>query len=74
MSERGYHPYVMAALTAKGLTRRFGKLVAVDGLTFEVPSGGEWRVQTPSLSERRSQAPFGGRGEPARDVLKTVEP
>jgi ABC-2 type transport system ATP-binding protein len=30
----------MAALTADGLTRRFGDLVAVDGLTFEVPSGG----------------------------------
>jgi ABC-2 type transport system ATP-binding protein len=30
----------MAALTAAGLTRRFGELVAVDGLTFEVPSGG----------------------------------
>jgi ABC-2 type transport system ATP-binding protein len=29
----------MAALTADGLTRRFGDLVAVDGLTFEVPSG-----------------------------------
>jgi ABC-2 type transport system ATP-binding protein len=30
----------MAALTADGLTRRFGDLVAVDSLTFEVPSGG----------------------------------
>lgn len=30
----------MAALTADGLTRRFGDLVAVDGLTFEIPSGG----------------------------------
>ncbi|MBO0728183.1 MAG: ATP-binding cassette domain-containing protein [Acidimicrobiaceae bacterium] len=30
----------MAAVTASGLTRRFGDLVAVDGLTFEVPSGG----------------------------------
>ncbi|MBO0729591.1 MAG: ATP-binding cassette domain-containing protein [Acidimicrobiaceae bacterium] len=29
----------MAALTADGLTRRFGDLVAVDRLTFEVPSG-----------------------------------
>jgi ABC-type uncharacterized transport system ATPase subunit len=28
------------ALTADGLTRRFGDLVAVDGLTFEVPAGG----------------------------------
>ncbi|MBO0728144.1 MAG: ATP-binding cassette domain-containing protein [Acidimicrobiaceae bacterium] len=30
----------MAALTADRLTRRFGDLVAVDGLTFEVPSRG----------------------------------
>jgi ABC-type multidrug transport system ATPase subunit len=30
----------LPALTANGLTRRFGDLVAVDGLTFEVPSGG----------------------------------
>lgn len=29
----------MAALTAEGLTRRFGDLVAVDGVTFEVPAG-----------------------------------
>ncbi len=30
----------MTALTADGLTRRFGDLVAVNNLTFEVPSGG----------------------------------
>lgn len=30
----------MNAITAEGLTRRFGDLVAVDDLTFEVPSGG----------------------------------
>ncbi|MFW2380842.1 MAG: ABC transporter ATP-binding protein [Acidimicrobiales bacterium] len=30
----------MTAITAQGLTRRFGDLVAVDDLTFEVPSGG----------------------------------
>jgi ABC-2 type transport system ATP-binding protein len=30
----------LTALTANGLTRRFGDLVAVDSLTFEVPSGG----------------------------------
>jgi ABC-type Na+ transport system ATPase subunit NatA len=30
----------MAALTADGLTRRFGDRVAADGLTFEIPSGG----------------------------------
>jgi ABC-2 type transport system ATP-binding protein len=30
----------MNALTADGLTRRFGDLVAVDNLTFEVPAGG----------------------------------
>jgi ABC-2 type transport system ATP-binding protein len=29
----------MSALTADGLTRRFGNLVAVDNLTFEVPDG-----------------------------------
>lgn len=29
----------MPALTANGLTRRFGELVAVDDLTFQVPSG-----------------------------------
>jgi ABC-2 type transport system ATP-binding protein len=30
----------MTALTAKGLTRRFGDLVAVNDVTFEVPAGG----------------------------------
>jgi ABC-2 type transport system ATP-binding protein len=30
----------MSALTAEGLTRRFGDLVAVNNLTFEVPDGG----------------------------------
>ncbi len=30
----------MSAITAQGLTRRFGELTAVDNLTFEVPSGG----------------------------------
>ena len=30
----------MNALTAEGLTRRFGDLVAVNDLTFEVPAGG----------------------------------
>src|SRR5277367_6379482 len=30
----------MSALTADGLTRRFGDLVAVNNLTFEVPAGG----------------------------------
>ena len=30
----------MSALAAVGLTRRFGKLVAVNNLTFEVPAGG----------------------------------
>ena len=30
----------MSAITAEGLTRRFGELTAVDNLTFEVPSGG----------------------------------
>jgi ABC-2 type transport system ATP-binding protein len=30
----------MTALTADGLTRRFGDLVAVNNLTFEVPAGG----------------------------------
>ncbi len=30
----------MSALTAEGLTRRFGDLVAVNNLTFEVPAGG----------------------------------
>ena len=30
----------MSAITAHGLTRRFGDLTAVDDLTFEVPSGG----------------------------------
>ena len=30
----------MSAITAQGLTRRFGDLTAVDNLTFEVPSGG----------------------------------
>ncbi|MFK7919859.1 MAG: ABC transporter ATP-binding protein [Ilumatobacter sp.] len=30
----------MNALTANGLTRRFGALTAVDDLTFEVPAGG----------------------------------
>jgi ABC-2 type transport system ATP-binding protein len=29
----------MSALTADGLTRRFGDLVAVNNLTFEVPDG-----------------------------------
>jgi ABC-2 type transport system ATP-binding protein len=29
----------MSALTADGLTRRFGDLVAVNNLTFEVPEG-----------------------------------
>ena len=29
----------MSALTADGLTRRFGGLVAVNNLTFEVPDG-----------------------------------
>ena len=29
----------MSALTAEGLTRRFGDLVAVNDLTFEVPDG-----------------------------------
>ncbi len=29
----------MSALTAEGLTRRFGDLVAVNNLTFEVPDG-----------------------------------
>ena len=30
----------MSALTADGLTRRFGDLVAVNDLTFEVAAGG----------------------------------
>ena len=30
----------MSAITADGLTRRFGDLTAVDDLTFEVPRGG----------------------------------
>jgi len=30
----------MTAITAEGLTRRFGDLTAVDDLTFEIPSGG----------------------------------
>lgn len=30
----------MSAITAQGLTRRFGDLTAVDDLTFEVPTGG----------------------------------
>ena len=30
----------MSAITAEGLTRRFGELTAVDNLTFEVPRGG----------------------------------
>lgn len=30
----------MSAITADGLTRRFGDLIAVDDLTFEVPTGG----------------------------------
>ncbi len=30
----------MSAITAAGLTRRFGDLTAVDDLTFEVPAGG----------------------------------
>jgi ABC-2 type transport system ATP-binding protein len=30
----------MTAITAEGLTRRFGDLTAVDNLTFEIPSGG----------------------------------
>jgi ABC-type uncharacterized transport system ATPase subunit len=31
---------LMNALTADGLTRRFGDLVAVNNLTFKVPAGG----------------------------------
>jgi ABC-2 type transport system ATP-binding protein len=30
----------MTAITAEGLTRRFGDLTAVDDLTFNIPSGG----------------------------------
>ena len=30
----------MSALSVDGLTRRFGDLVALDNLTFEVPAGG----------------------------------
>ena len=30
----------MSALSVDGLTRRFGDLVAVNGLTFDVPTGG----------------------------------
>jgi ABC-2 type transport system ATP-binding protein len=30
----------MTAITAEGLTRRFGELIAIDNLTFDIPSGG----------------------------------
>lgn len=60
----------MAALTASGLTRRFGDLVAVDHLTFEVPSGGVVGFVGPNGSGKSTTirmllgliAPSGGTG------------
>jgi ABC-2 type transport system ATP-binding protein len=60
----------MAALTADRLTRRFGDLVAVDGLTFEGPSGGVVGFVGPNGSGKSTTirmllgliAPSGGTG------------
>jgi ABC-2 type transport system ATP-binding protein len=71
----------MAALTANGLTRRFGDLVAVDGLTFEVPSGGVVGFVGPNGSGKSTTirmllgliAPSGGTGTVLGEPIERPE-
>jgi ABC-2 type transport system ATP-binding protein len=71
----------MAALTTNGLTRRFGDLVAVDGLTFEVPSGGVTGFVGPNGSGKSTTirmllgliAPSGGTGTVLGEPIERPE-